>query len=401
MAHPPDQCFIQPLAGGNISSGLGQPTAYQGGRVRRHATSFLILITTFLFFLHSSCYRQHTLLHIYTWADYISPELLREFESKFNCRIVIDTFDSNESMYAKLKAGATGYDLITPSSYMVKVMYHQGLLLPLDHSLLANLRHVDPEYLRMALDPAMHHSVPYLLTCTGLAYLKSQVPNFQPSWRMLDRVDLAGRMTMLNDMRETIGAGLKSLGYSLNSRDARELEAACHVVLRWKKNLAKFENEQYKTGLASGEFRLVHGYSGDILQVQKENADVQFAVPVEGTSLACDDLAIPKNARQSTLAHQFINFMHDPEAAARNTSFISYLCPNKTSYMLLNEKIRSNPAIFINPEIRARSEIIDDLGPDNAKYTRIWDQIKAVRIILACILMLYPADSPPPMRMLS
>ena len=182
---------------------------------------------------------------------------------------------------------------------------------------------------------------------------------------------------MLNDMRETIGAALKSLGYSLNSRDEQQLEAARLVLLRWKKNLAKFENEQYKTGLASGEFLLVHGYSGDILQVQKENQDIQFAVPVEGTSLACDDLVIPKDARQSKLAHQFINFMHDPASAARNTNFISYLCPNKTSYTQLEERIRDNPAIFINPEIRARSEIIEDLGTDNALYTRIWDQIKA------------------------
>ena len=127
------------------------------------------------------CHRATPELHLYTWADYIKPELVQRFEQENNCRVVIDTFDSNEAMYAKLEAGATGYDVLVPSSYQVKMLYDQGLLLPLDHALLPNLAHVDPEYLKIALDPEMHHSVPYMITYTGLAYLKSKVPNFEPS----------------------------------------------------------------------------------------------------------------------------------------------------------------------------------------------------------------------------
>lgn len=316
-------------------------------------------------------------LHIYNWADYLKPELVLRFEQENNCRIVIDTFESNEAMYAKLKAGATGYDLLFPSSYMVKLMYNQGMLQPLDKNLLPNLRFIDPEYLKLAMDREMQHSVPYMLTNTGLAYLKNKVDGFEASWSMLDRADLKGRMTMLNDMRETIGAALKSLGFSLNTIDERELAAARDVVIRWKKNLAKFENEQYKTGLASGEFLLVHGYSGDILQVQEENEDIEFAVPKEGTSISCDDVVIPKDAPNVALAHQFINFLHDPKVAAENTEFISYLCPNRESYQYLSEDIMQNPAIFLDPEIQAKSEIIDDLGEHNVKYTKVWDEIKA------------------------
>ena len=121
--------------------------------------------------------------------------------------MVIDTFDSNEAMYAKIKAGATGYDLLTPSSYMVGVLHAQGLLQPLDAALIPNRKNVDPEYLRIALDPEMHHSVPYMLVKTGLAYRKSRVKDPVASWAMLDRADLKGRITLLNDMRETIGAG--------------------------------------------------------------------------------------------------------------------------------------------------------------------------------------------------
>jgi spermidine/putrescine transport system substrate-binding protein len=341
----------------------------------RTALAFLLVAPL----VASACQKPVPVLHVYTWADYVKPELLQRFEAEHKCKVVIDTFDSNESMFAKMKAGATGYDLVTPSSYMVGVLFAQGLLQPLDKALVPNRKNVDPDYLKIAIDPEMDHSVPYMLTNSGLAYLKSKVKDPVPSWSMLDRTDLKGRMTMLNDMRETIGAALKSLGYSLNTTDEQQLAQARDVVVRWKKNLAKFENEQYKTGIASGEFLLVHGYSGDILQVQKENPDVVFAVPQEGTSVSCDDLVIPKAAKEVALAHAFINFLHEPDVAAENSNFISYLCPNRPGYAKLEPAIRDNPAVFMDAAVRAKSEVIRDLGQDNAKYVKVWDEIKAAR----------------------
>ena len=329
------------------------------------------------FALLAGCKSASTDLHLYTWADYIKPELVQQFEKENNCKVIIDTFDSNEGMYAKLKAGATGYDVITPSSYMARIMFLQDMLMPLDHALLPNLVNIDPEYLRIAIDPAMKYSVPYMITYTGIGYLKDQVNDVQPSWKMFARPELKGRMTMLNDMRETIGAALKYLGYSLNTIDDAQLAAAKAVVIGWKKNLAKFENEQYKTGLASGEFLLVHGYSGDILKVQEENEQVEFIIPAEGFSLASDDLVIPKAARNAGLACKFINFLHAPAVAAANTEFITYLCPNSTGYALLSAEIRNNPGIFPDAATRARGEVIQDLGENNQKYIRIWDEIKA------------------------
>jgi spermidine/putrescine transport system substrate-binding protein len=154
--------------------------------------------------LLAGCARRETpTLHVYTWSDYIKPELVQRFEQEQKCKVVIDTYDSNESMYAKLKAGASGYDLVTPSSYQVSVMAQQGMLQDLDHALLPNLANVDREYLAVAIDSGMVHSVPYMLTNTGIAYLKSKVKDPQSTWAMFDRADLKGRMTMLNDMRET------------------------------------------------------------------------------------------------------------------------------------------------------------------------------------------------------
>jgi spermidine/putrescine transport system substrate-binding protein len=316
-------------------------------------------------------------LQVYTWADYIRPDLISRFEKENGCRIVIDTFDSNEAMYAKLKAGASGYDIVTPSSYMVKIMHDQGMLLRLDRSRLPNLANVDTAYLKIAVDRTMDHSVPYMMTYAGIGYLKDKVADMRPTWKMLDRRDLHGRMTVLNDMRETLGAALKSLGHSLNTVDEGQLAEARDVVVGWKRNIAKFDNEQYKIGLASGEFFLVHGYSGDILKVREENKNVSFMIPREGFSLSCDDLVILKTSGRADLAYAFINFLHRPDVAAANTEFIMYLCPNLPSYALLSDSIKTDPGIFPSPEVLARGEIIVDLGADNAKYVKVWDQIKA------------------------
>ena len=322
------------------------------------------------------CAEKKPVLHIYTWSDYIKPELVAQFERENNCKVVIDTYDSNEAMYAKLKAGATGYDLLFPSSYMVKIMNDQGMLQKLNLDLIPNRKNVDPAYMKLAIDKEMDHSVPYTVTITCLGYLGSKVLDFKPTWGMLDREDLKGRMTMLNDHREVIGSALKYLGYSLNTVDDKELAEAKDVVLRWKKNLAKFENEQYKTGLASGEFLLTHGYSGDLMLVKSENPDIQIAVPEEGSQINFDDMVIPVGAPQPELAHKMINFILEPKSAAELTEFIYFLCPNLPSYELLAPETRADPILFPPAEVVAKLETLTDLGENNVKYTKLWDEIK-------------------------
>jgi len=351
----------------------------RGGVLRAAAAALLVPTLVAVLIAPTGCGKSRPVLSVYTWSDYIKPELVRRFEREHACRVVLDTFESNEAMYAKLKAGASGYDLLTPSSYMVSLMHDQDMLLRLDRSLLPNLVHVDPEYLKIAVDGTMDHSVPYMLVVSGIAYLEGRVENVIPSWRMFGRADLRGRMTMFNDMRETIGAALKCLGHSINTTSEAELAEAETLLLEWKKNLAKFENEQYKIGLASGEFLLVHAWNGDVFQVRKENPDVRFFVPEEGTIISCDDLVIPADAREAALAHAFINFLHDPAVAAENTEFIYFLCPNKDSYPLLNPEIRDNPGIFLKPEIQSRSEMIANIGGANALYIKVWDRLKSAR----------------------
>lgn len=316
-------------------------------------------------------------LHVYNWTDYMNPDLIGQFEREFNCKVVQDFYDSNEAMFAKIKAGGTGYDIAFPSGYMISIMRQQGMLQDLDLSLIPNTKHIDPLILDLTTDREMKYSVPYMAGSTGIGYLKSRVSDFEPSWGMFDRSAYKGRITLLNDMRESIGAALKFLGYSYNSINDAELEQARDVVIRWKKNIAKFESDQYKNGLVSAEFLMTQGFSGDVLQVMEENDDIGFAVPREGTSVAIDEMVLLATATEVKLAHEFINFMHRPEVAAANIKFVYYRCPNLAAYELLEPEIRQNAAIFLPDDVLKRCEIILDLGENNAKFAKIWDAIKA------------------------
>jgi spermidine/putrescine transport system substrate-binding protein len=291
--------------------------------------------------------------------------------------VVIDTFDSNESMYAKLKAGATGYDLVFPTAYMIQVMHTEGLLLNLDHAQLPNLPNIDPAVLTKVIDTKMQHSVPYTLAYAALAIRKDKIKDAEPSYAILDRAALAGRITLLDDMRESIGAALKSLGYSLNTRDDSQLAAAQQVLIRWKKHIARFDNEGYKAGIDSAEFHLVHGYSGDLFQVQMENSKVEILIPREGVTIGCDEMVIPKTAKQTELAHAMINFLLDPDIAAENMEWMGYYCPNKPAKAKLSADFLENPAISLPESIASKCEVIQDLGPDLAKYSKVWDAVKA------------------------
>lgn len=326
----------------------------------------------------AGCGKPKPTLHVYNWSDYVDPELVTQFEKQYNCRVVTDIFNSNEAMLAKIQAGSKGYDLIIPSSYMVKIMAENDLLEPIDHSKIPSLKNIDPAYTTTALDPKMTYGVPYMVTFTGLAYNKEKVGEIEPTWALLEsRSDLKGRMTILDDMRETIGAALKFLGYSCNTTNVNELTEARDVVIKWKANIAKFENEQYKNGIANGEFHLVHGYHGDIGQVQLEDENIGFLLPKEGFLVSCDEFVIPKTATEKDLAYKFIAFLHEGEVAAQNMIYTTYWCPNSAALEFMDEA--DQKSIIPDPDEFIRGEVITDLGENIRLYSKTWDEIKAMK----------------------
>lgn len=332
-------------------------------------------------FLLGGCSKEESRkLYLYNWSDYIDEELVKTFTEETGIQVITDYFDSNESMYAKLRSGGDGYDIVFPTSYMVEIMNQSGMLQQIDHSRLSNLNNIDRKFTALSVDNDMEYSVPYMVSTTGIGYLASELGELDSlSWDIFGTSDYALKMTMLNDVRETIGAALKYLGYSYNSRSEAELAEARDLLIAWKKNLAKFENDQYKNGLVSSEFVISQGYSGDILQVQEEREDLQFIVPEEGTAISIDNMVILKGAKNTDEAYAFIDYMLQAEVAAANIEYVYYLAPNTEAYKLLSEDILNDPAVFITDEVLENSEILLDLGDDNELYSRIWDEIKSAR----------------------
>lgn len=316
-------------------------------------------------------------LRLYIWADYIKPELVRQFENDNGCKVIIDTFDSNESMYAKLKTGSSGYDIAVPSSYMVAELFKNSMLNDITPQLVPNIENVNGKVANKVPDKFMKHSVPYAVGSTVIAYRKDKIAKPEATWALLERGDLNPKTTLLNDMRETLGAALKYLGFSINSRDEQELAQARDIVIKWKKNAAKFDNEAYKGGIDAGEFSAVMGYSGDLFQVVRENSNVEILYPAEGVAMACDEMVILRECRNPLLAHKFINFMLDAKVAAENMQHIGYLCPNDKAMDLAGKTFLENPAIKIPDDVMLRSEVIEELGSDLPKWTKAWDEVKA------------------------
>lgn len=336
-----------------------------------------MLAFLYLAILVTTCGTTDNELHLFIWADYIKPDLIERFEREYNCRVVYDTFDANESMYAKLKLGATGYDIIFPSGYTYELMLLQGMLDPIQIDSLPNLKNIDPRYLPEKFqDGRVIYAVPFAISYTGIAYRKDKAEVKDQSWGVFGRSDLKGRMTMLNDIREALGAALKYLGFSANSVNEEEISKAADQLIKWKQNLAKFESEQNKHGLASAEFVVVQGYNGDMLQVMQENPHIDFFLPKEGSIFSVDYAVIPQYAPNPKLAHAFINFILDANVAAENMEFTLFSSPNHAAFALLPKGLQQNPSLFPPLEIIKKSDVIKYLGEKGELYNQYWDKVK-------------------------
>lgn len=330
------------------------------------------------FALLSGCGEKRPVLYIYSWSDYISPDVITAFEKEYNCLVKLDSFDSNEAMYAKLKAGSGGYDLVLPSSYYISILKRQNMIQALDMTKLKNVtEQFDGQYVDKAETGTFGYHVPYAVSTVGFGVDKRILTDPNPSWNIVTDPAFKGRVTIFNDMRHTLGAALKTLGYSLNSVNPAEIEKARDLVISWKTKIAKFENEQYKTGLASGEFLLAMAYNADIVQVKDDNPQITFVYPKEGFEMMTDDFVVPSDAKNVELAHAFINFLYRPEMAKLNMNMMGCLCPVKGAYPLVDESVRSNPAVFMSSEIVARGEFARDIGDGLKLYTQAWDKIKS------------------------
>ncbi len=320
-------------------------------------------------------------LHIYNWSDYIDPQIYEDFEKEYGVRIVEDTFASNEELLAKLQAGATGYDIIVPSDYMVEIMINEGLLAKLDHKNIPNLVNIDPMFADPPYDPGMRHCVPYQWGTTGIGYNTEVFDEPPDSWAYLFDPELAsqyaGKFTMLNDVRETLGAALKYLGYSLNTTNEKELMEARDLLIQQKQWVYAYDSEQFEDLLVADETVMAHGWSGDIFTAAAEDERIWYVIPKEGAVIWADNLCIPASSANKYTAEVFINYLLEPEVGAKITNYTWFASPNVAAAEFINPEILNEPAIYPPPEVIEKLEWIKDVGEATPLYERIWTEIKA------------------------
>ena len=329
----------------------------------------------------AGCGTPKPVLSICTWSDYIDEGVVRQFEKRNDCRVEIKTFDSNEEMVDSLRAGDSGFDIVTPSSYVIPTLEKELLIQPLDHTKLPNMRrNFDRSFAEAILDPSFTYNAPYMVTYTGLLYRKDKLPKDMPAntWSVFDNPALGGRASLLDDMRETIGAALKSLNYSLNTERQEEINKAVEVVLKWRKNAPKLDNAQYKDSVTSGEWLIGHGYSSDAAQMMRKDPNVGFALPKEGFTIAFDEMVIPADAPQPELAHKFINFLYIPRIAKANVEGVCAPMPVNGVIKLLEPRLRR--LVEVDADTFRRGEVLQNIEdkPDvRDMYLKAWERIKA------------------------
>lgn len=321
-------------------------------------------------------------LYVYTWSDYIKPEIIERFQREHDCWVVVDTYDSNEAMYTKLMLGASGYDIVFPSNYFLELMSRRGMLHELEADKVPNAKHIDTAFLEKRIGlPTTKYGAPYFMSFSGIAWRNDRLPSKPLSWNIFTTQKYKGRMTLLNDMRETIGVALRTLGYSANSTQSSEIQKAKELIIKeWRPNLAKFESEQYKNGIAGGEYLVVHGYSGDCLQVMNDNPAVTFSYPHEGSLVAVDYAAIMASSHQIDLAHQFINYLLDPSIAAENIQFTCARSPNLGARELLPGELARSSVLYPEDDPSIQFECIKPIDEAQAEYVKAWDDIKIGRL---------------------
>lgn len=302
---------------------------------------------------------------VFNWGDYIDTELVERFQEETGMTVIYETFDSNEAMFTKIEQGGTTYDIAVPSEYMIEKMKEEDLLIELDHEKLPNLQYIDERFLDLSFDEGNRYSVPYFWGTVGILYNPDMLPGKTfTSWNDLWDPALENEILLIDGAREVIGMALNSLGYSLNDTNRDHLGEALDKLNELTPNVKAIVGDENKLLMANDEAAVALVWSGDARDVMWENEALDYVVPEEGSNLWFDNMVIPKTADNVEGAHQFINFMLDPEVAAQNTEYVSYSTPNEAALNYLPEEMVTDERFYPPPELTERLEVYENIGKE-------------------------------------
>lgn len=318
---------------------------------------------------------------VYNWGEYIDPDVIDLFEEETGIDVVYEEFETNEIMYPKIQSGAIAYDVVCPSDYMIQRMIDNDLLAEINYDNIPNLKYIDDTYMKMSqgFDPENKYSVPYLWGTVGILYNKSMVDEPVDSWGILWDEKYKDSILMQDSVRDAFAVALKYLGYSLNSTDLDELQAAKNLLIEQKPLVQAYVIDQVRDKMIGNEAALGVIYSGEALYCQEENPDLEYAIPKEGTNLWIDSWVIPKNAKNKENAEAFINFLCKPEIAKMNFEYITYSIPNTAGRELIEDPaMRNSTVAFPDVSQLTNCETFNFLGDENeALYNELWREVKS------------------------
>jgi spermidine/putrescine transport system substrate-binding protein len=306
-------------------------------------------------------------LNLYNWDTYMGATTLADFQKATGVAVKMSLFASNDELFAKLRAGNPGFDVIVPSNEYVTRLRIAGLLQPLDLSKIPNRVNLLPAFRDPPFDPGRRWSMPYTWLVLGIGYRKSKMDGVPDSWKwVLDSDRYKGRIGVFSEADDMIELGAKYLGYSVRNIPASVIDRVAEMYIRQKPNIKIFHHDEGQDLLLSGDIDIVMEYNGDIAQVMTEDPDLDFVVPREGSLLNSDCLCIPAGAPRPDNAHKFINFVLDAHNGAEIYETIKYPTPNAAALALMPADYRNNPVIFPPPEVMARCEYADFEGLERA-----------------------------------
>ena len=340
-----------------------------------------ILITTLSIGLLTGCNRSKSdeVLNIYNIGDYIEPGLIEKFEKETGIKVVYESYDTNEAMYQKLKSESSNYDLIFPSDYMVEKLIDEDMIEEIDYSNIPNYKYIMEDFKNPVYDKGNKYSVPYLWGTVGILYNKTMVDEKDVnSWDVLWNPKYEGKIQMLDSIRDTMGISLKRLGYSMNTKNEKEIEEAKEELIKQLPLVQAYVNDDGMDRMMAGDAAIGVYYSGDASVMINEDKNLQYSIPKEGSNKWVDTMCIPKVAENKDYAEKFINFMLDPENAIINVEYIDYSTPNQKVYEMLDEDMKNSDLYYPNEELSDKLEIFTNLPKDIIKlYDNAWTEIKS------------------------
>lgn len=318
---------------------------------------------------------------VYNWGEYLDPEVLTMFEEETGIDVVYEEFETNEILYPKISSGAIAYDVICPSDYMIQRMIKNDLLAEINFDNIPNIKNIGKEYMDQSrqFDPENKYSVPYCWGTVGILYNKTMVDEPVTSWSILWDEKYKDNILMQDSVRDAFGVTLKYLGYSLNSTDLDELTKARDLLIKQKPLVQAYVIDQVRDKMIGNEAAIGVIYSGEAIYTQKENPDLEYVVPEEGSNIWIDSWVIPKNAENKENGEKFINFLCRPDIALKNFEYITYSTPNtEARKMIEDESIRNSEIAFPDLSKYDNLETFQYLGTEaDQTYGELWNQVKS------------------------